>query len=292
MCNDLIFFGGSVNTGVLQIAGGVALDSTLRFVEDQAGTDSALKLATNKASFDTGNTIFNVDAGFNFGRNGTPVFNFLNYALSAYVEPYFDCLNFRFRCYGSNGVTITDSSTTTPNGALTVKSLGANIASFRDSANVEKGYFTNDCAAFQFDINGLFVNNTIRGLDMSIGSGGSLFRLSKSSDGIGRLSNNADNNFTRLQLGGTTTDFPAIESSNTPATLAAKNATGANLIPFSAEDFTSGNLTTGTLTTARPMQFGDKGTITTGNDLSLDAQIAVEHNGNVYYIPCSTSLIT
>jgi hypothetical protein len=129
--------GGTVNTGVLQIAGGVALDSTLRFVEDQNGTDSVLKLATNKASFDTSNTIFNVDAGFNFGRDGTPVFNFLNYALAAYVEPYFDCLNFRFRCYGSNGVTITDSTTTTPNGALTVKGLGGNIASFRNSANVE-----------------------------------------------------------------------------------------------------------------------------------------------------------
>jgi hypothetical protein len=43
--------GGSVNTGVLQIAGGVALDSTLRFVEDQNGTDSLFKLATNKAEF-------------------------------------------------------------------------------------------------------------------------------------------------------------------------------------------------------------------------------------------------
>jgi hypothetical protein len=39
--------GGTVNTGVLQIAGGVALDSTLRFVEDQNGTDSPLQLSTN-----------------------------------------------------------------------------------------------------------------------------------------------------------------------------------------------------------------------------------------------------
>jgi hypothetical protein len=42
--------GGSVNTGVLQIAGGVALDSTLRFVEDQNGTDSALQLSTTNVA--------------------------------------------------------------------------------------------------------------------------------------------------------------------------------------------------------------------------------------------------
>jgi hypothetical protein len=40
--------GGSVNTGVLQIAGGVALDSTLRFVEDQNGTNSILQLSTSE----------------------------------------------------------------------------------------------------------------------------------------------------------------------------------------------------------------------------------------------------
>jgi hypothetical protein len=221
--------GGTVNTGVLQIAGGVALDSTLRFVEDQNGTDSVMQLSTTGVTFGTG--------------------------------------------------------TFTPNGVLTVKGGGANIVSFKSSTDVEVA---------RIDNAGTFVSATILA-----GTGGYLSnttgsRLNSTADGNWLMQNLAQTNFTALLLGGTTSSFPAIESSNTPATLAAKDATGTNLIPFSAEDFTSGNLSTGTLITARPMQFGDKGTITDAGlvALGLAAQIAVEHNGNVYYIPCSTSLIS
>jgi hypothetical protein len=58
--------GVSVNTGVLQIAGGVALDSTLRFVEDQNGTDSPLKLSTTEVRIDSGVT----NRRLTFGSNG------------------------------------------------------------------------------------------------------------------------------------------------------------------------------------------------------------------------------
>lgn len=43
--------GGSVSSGVLQIDGGVNLDSTLRFVTDQSSNLSPLKLSTTDASF-------------------------------------------------------------------------------------------------------------------------------------------------------------------------------------------------------------------------------------------------
>jgi hypothetical protein len=42
--------GGSVATGTLQIAGGVALDATLRNVQDQNSTDSPLQLSTGNVS--------------------------------------------------------------------------------------------------------------------------------------------------------------------------------------------------------------------------------------------------
>jgi hypothetical protein len=190
----------------------------------------------------------------------------------------------------SNGFQI-GTGTITQNGALTVKGAGANISSFRDNSNVEQAYITNagtiiTLAEVRADY--IQLNGTVGVYFNGEGS------FAAPSDGIFKMANNADNNFTRLQLGGTTTDYPAIASSNTPAALAAKDATGTNLISFSAEDFTSANLSTGTLITARPMQFGDKGSITDAGltALGLTAQIAVEHNGNVYYIPCSTSLIS
>jgi hypothetical protein len=296
--------GGTVNTGVLQIAGGVALDSTLRFVEDQAGTDSILSISTTEIRvtsnngfsqnwFNSAGTIDNRSVWVyqtgsswslytrNDANNGGEEFfnvtavasNVSTVSLGKASTPL--TLNSSGMFFGTSPIT--------QNGALTVKGGGANIASFRDSSNVEVASINSV---------GSFVAATILA-----GTGGYLSnttgsRLNSSADGNWLMQNLAQNNFTALLLGGTTTSFPAIASTNTPAALAAKDATGTNLIPFSAEDFTSGNLSTGTLITARPMQFGDKATVTTGNDLGLDAQIAVEHNGNVYYIPCSTFLIT
>jgi hypothetical protein len=282
--------GGTVNTGVLQIAGGVALDSTLRFVEDQNGTDSVLKLSTDKIQFD-------------FATYGGLIFDSKQYAEGAIwsdkITP--DIYNFGFACDGnftyvnaqssigltlggaggkfelnSNGINIGGG---TQNGALTVKGAGANIVSFRNSSNAETIYFGENGTGYF--TNGIVSSNTIRTPDLQTSN---------------IYANNAVynmvlHNFTQISFG-TTTDFPAIVATNTTPSLAAKDATNTNLIPFSAEDFKSANLSAGTLNTARPMQFGDKGTVTTGNDLGLDAQIAVEHNGNVYYIPCSTVLLT
>jgi hypothetical protein len=287
MCNDLIFFGGSVNTGVLQIAGGVALDSTLRFVEDQAGTDSVLKLSTTQIEIasTTSKSVILSGSAAPYISWGSDV-QFIQGFLSSGTAGIQIGVN-----SGAKNLNITDSNglyygggTITPNGALTVKGAGGNIVSLRNSSNVEKiSFLNNGGASFDDDV-------TTRAAAQFRLLGH--LKIFSPSDGIAILTNNGGTSFDRLQLGGTTTDFPAIVATNTTPTLSAKDATGTNLIPFSAEDFKSANLSTGTLTTARPMQFGDKDTVTTGNDLGLDAQIAVEHNGNVYYIPCKTSLIT
>jgi hypothetical protein len=284
--------GGTVNTGVLQIAGGVPIDTTLRFVEDQNGTDSPLKLSTGRvAVYGGANRVVEFDtiSGEWLGYGGSK------------IAPYqFSTGNFEIQSDPSFGITFSigttiaarldnsldftiGSGTLTRNGKLTIKGSGGNIASFRDSSNVEQLYIDNAGQIYPFSVRAA--------------AGGFMQFLGRSyfdspSDGIITFRDNAGTSFNRFQFGGTTTDFPAIAATNTPATLAAKDATGTNLIPFSAEDFKSANLSAGTLNTARTMQFGDKGTVTTGNDLGLDAQIAVEHNGNVYYIPCSTVLLT
>ena len=199
--------GGTVNTGVLQIAGGVALDSTLRFVEDQAGTDSPLKLSTTRASI----LLPDCTTDFSFSRYSATI-NLLN-GIGFDGGTIYSFFAFNFvpganrGSFNINGLLIGDPNTSTQNGALSVVSLGGNIASFRDSSNVQVASIT--------------------------GAG---------------------------------------------------NITGL--------DFLSANLTAGSLSTARVFRIGDKGTVVTGNDLGLNAQIAVEHNGSVYYIPCSTSLIT
>lgn len=60
-------FLGSINTGVLQIANGVALDSTLQTVTDQSGTSSLLKLSTTKVVVigDSAFSIYNTANTFN-----------------------------------------------------------------------------------------------------------------------------------------------------------------------------------------------------------------------------------
>jgi hypothetical protein len=246
--------GGTIADGVLQTP--TALTNSLQIVKDNLGNNSAAQLSK---------------LGFRVNDGTNDIIDFVSSQIRAYRT------------------TEIGPGSLTNNGFLTVKGAGGNIASFRDSANVERASIS--------DAGNLSIGSVISSGNAEFTASGyfgfnnrCLFR--SGSDGVLLATNYSSNGFTRLQFGSTTTDFPAIEATNTPAALAAKDATGANLIPFSAEDFTSANLSSGTLNTARPMQFGDKGTVSTGNDLGLNAQIAVEHNGNVYYIPCSTSLIS
>lgn len=202
--------GGSVNTGVLQNAGGVALDGTLRFVQDQNGTNSILRLSTTEVEIlpanNVGMKLFQVSAGATgIGASSLNCIAFDGgtiYGLGAFQFFTGGATQARIN---SNGVQI-GPDTTTQNGSLTIKSAGGNIASYRDSSNVEVGYI----------------------------------------DGTG------------------------------------KNK---------ATEFLSNDLNSGSLITAKPMKFGDKATITDAGltALGLDAQIAIEHNGQVYYIPVGTA---
>jgi hypothetical protein len=136
--------GGTVNTGVLQIAGGVPLDSTLRFVEDQNGTDSPLQLSTTRASI----VLPDCSEPFTFGRFNASINSFNGIGFdSGTVYPFFNMQGFisgvnRFRL-GTNGFVLGETDAHTQNGFLSVKGAGANIASFRDSTNVEKASIDN-----------------------------------------------------------------------------------------------------------------------------------------------------
>jgi hypothetical protein len=296
--------GGSVNTGVLQTLGGGALSATLQTITDQSSNQSPLQLSTTSAKI-LGNVLglgagggvimgaYNATIGAIWG-NVTPSTS--NFALG--METNFTYLNansaITFLLGGAGGKLDVNANGTsigggTANGALTVKGAGANIASFRDSSNTQVISFADNGTITSAGTVSASANIIAGQSSAFLWSGRSILRSSVNSEVT--FYNNNEDNFTRIQFGGITTSFPAFSFTNTPATIAAKDATGTNLIPFSAEDFTSGNLSSGTLITARPMQFGDKGTVVTGNDLGLDAQIAVEHNGSVYYIPCKTSLI-
>jgi hypothetical protein len=176
------------------------------------------------------------------------------------------------------------SGTITNNGTLTVKGAGANIVSFRNAANAEVASIANpghlqttadittSSATAQFKIN-----------DTKLGRGGA--------DGVFQMMNNAENDFTRLIFGANSATGVSIRKSGTGIVFSLGNAS-ANASVL-AKDYTSDNLSAGTLTTARPMRFGDRATITEAGfiALGLNRQIAIEHNGVIYYIPVSTTLI-
>jgi hypothetical protein len=67
----------------------------------------------------------------------------------------------------------------------------------------------NNAASFVANANELSYGSTIRATDFQIGSGGS--RIINFNDGVFRITNNAGNDFNRLQFGGTTNAFPAIK---------------------------------------------------------------------------------
>jgi len=184
--------GGSVATGVLQIAGGVALDGTLRAVEDQNGTDSLLKLST---------------AAVNIG-----------------------------------------SGTITNNGILTIKGSGANILSLRNNSNVEitgvdnsgnfniGGYSTPTAKiTIKGGGGGQRIQEWVNSLDnvyQYVTDGGVFFStyyqtgssgyyrflnrglIEAAADGVFTLKNDNGDNFGRLNFGGTTNSFPALQRSS------------------------------------------------------------------------------
>jgi hypothetical protein len=183
----------------------------------------------------------------------------------------------------ANGL-IVGSGTVTQNAALTVKGFGSNILSLRNSANVE---------VIQVNSTGaLLVNSSIQTLATIFAAalgpgGGNTFIFADSSNQI-RL---GQTTFNTLNFGSVAVGNPALVVNGSGLDL--KTGTGSALSAFSASQFTSSNLSAGTLTTARPVKFGDRATISEAAfiALGLSRQIAIEHNGVVYYIPCSLTVI-
>jgi hypothetical protein len=183
-CSSLfVNFGGTVNTGFLQIAGGVALDSTLRFVEDQNGTDSILQLSTGEV-----------------GINRT-------IALSA----------------GATNVRLINETYTINNsGAQTGNTTGIFLNATETALNgmthnlmdLQRGgvsRFKVDNSGFLTTSSAIIVNGYISLPSNASISFSGQSQIFNSSDGVIRIADNAGTSFNRLQLGGTTNAFPAIK---------------------------------------------------------------------------------
>jgi hypothetical protein len=219
--------GGSVNTGVLQIAGGVALDSTLRFVEDQNGTDTPIKVSTtstqilgNVAGIGTGGGLYiggrNTNQGGIWPIGVTPDANnhsFLVDSTDTYFRAasglYFGTSYFAQLTINTNGSAVSSTTTITQNGQLTVKGAGGNIVSFRDSSNVQKAAIDNSG-----QISGDSIYGTgYYGLrsDARVLISGSLIKTLAT--GVIAVQNSSEDSFDRLVLGQGTASFPSIKRS-------------------------------------------------------------------------------
>ena len=184
----------------------------------------------------------------------------------------------------SDGAVNFGTGVITSGGVLTVKGAGSNIFSLRNSANAQvvnvysSGFLT--CTT------SIQANATVFGLALGPGLGNTFIYADAANQirfGQAALS--------RMNFGPAVVGNPALYPNG--AGLDLKTGTGSALSAFAASQFTSDNLSAGTLTTARPFKVGDRGNITEAGfvALGLNRQIAIEHNGTVYYVPVSTALI-
>ena len=161
------------------------------------------------------------------------------------------------------------TGTITNNGILTVKGSGANVASFRNSANAEIASIAN-AGHIQGTADITTSSNTgqLKISDTKLGRGGA--------DGIFQMMNFAENDFTRLIFGLNSASGVSIRKSGTGIVFSLGNAS-ANC-SVTAKDYTSDNLSGGTLATAQPFKVGNRGSITEAglNALGLTIQIAIE----------------
>lgn len=171
------------------------------------------------------------------------------------------------------------TGTITNNGTLTIKGLGTNIASFRNSSNIQ-------VASIEDGGLGVFVS-VLSQTNLVFGNG--INNIISVGDGVARLANTATTGFNRLIFGTNDVSGVAFEKSGT--NMRCVIGSGGTLTPFFASQFTSSNLSAGALTTASSFKVGSRAAITEAGltALGLTVQIAIEHNGTVYYIPVSAS---
>lgn len=170
----------------------------------------------------------------------------------------------------------------TNNGVLTVKGSGGNIVSFRNSANVEVGSFTNG-GTFSL------ISSLVAGSSVAIGNG--TVNILPVSDGVYRVANAATTDFTRFILGTNNVNGISLVKSGTE--MRAMLGDGTQYINFRAAQFQSDNLSAGALAASSLFKVGSVGAITDAglSALGLRNQIAIEIAGAIYYIPVSNSLI-
>ena len=153
-------------------------------------------------------------AGQNIGQNYKGILNLdattINTPLDATLRAVTDGMGTSSILSLSTAAVAIGSGTITSNGVATIKGAGSNILSLRDSTDIEKASFDNNgtlaigsgtqilSGNMVFSSNNYFIWNS-RGIQ------------SWSADGVMLLRDNAQTSFGRLQLGGTTSSFPAIK---------------------------------------------------------------------------------
>ena len=212
-CKQLfVNLGGSVNSGVLQVDGGVPLDSTLRFVEDQNGTNSPLKLSTTAASLFS--SILQMDFYENgsysfiqFGDNGRRIYSASG--SSVYIDATSGLVMSTTgaqQTNNSSGFSLNTGGSITQNGALTIKGAGGNIISGRSSGNVETFFVANSGYLYSG-------SSIVAAGSLAIGSGS--VNIIPVSSGVFMITDAATTGFSRLILGPNSTTSPAIKKSST-----------------------------------------------------------------------------
>jgi hypothetical protein len=195
------------------------LDTTLRSVTDGMGNVSALSLSTEFAKItgtglgigggviigsrtSTEGAIWNsilTTATNNYGISFGQTFTIIN----ATNQVYFDIANGDKGFYNTNGFAF-GTGTITQNGVLTVKGLGANIQSWRDTSNNEVASVSNGGSI----TGGAIYSNSRIGLS-------SKSLITSSVDGKLSLTNYAITSFTSLSLGPETSSFPMLKVNGT-----------------------------------------------------------------------------
>jgi len=192
--------GGSIATGVLQLASGAALDTTLRAVTDQAGTLSPLQLSTTQVMVDSGSAAtelpFRVSVAANtssgvyiknrtsniglkmMASNGSTAFPYIGSYDSSAVGTYPLTLgveNNTLMAIGATNVGIGLSYPFTTSARLHVRGDGTNpVARFEGSAGTASHVFK-DTTALEFGTQGNYIAATANGSTTSTAGRGLLF---------------------------------------------------------------------------------------------------------------------
>jgi hypothetical protein len=193
--------GASLLSGVLQLATGTELNASLKNVTDQLNTNSPLQLSTRKAAISMPDMIETTGTftGFDITRQIT------NTAGNSIYRQF------------NNTYTVNNSGAQT--GTITGIFLNATETALNGMTHNLMDFQVGGSSKFLVSRTGtttitgsLLASSSVSCSEIAFQGLGNIRGIS---DGVFRLTNNADNNFNRLQFGGTTSSFPSIERSTT-----------------------------------------------------------------------------